>query len=136
MANYMPEVAKMLGVELGEEFEIKMPNSSCYANAMFTDNGLSITDHNVFNAITWQPYVLGHLLNGNYTVKRKPWKPNINDTFYFVDEQGYTYCDHWCDDSIELTLYKIGNCYRTQEEAEANSAKWIEFYKSDEVLEI
>ena len=38
--------------------------------------------------------------------------------------------------SNHVNRYKLGNCYRTKEEAEANRDKWVKFYKSDEVLEV
>ena len=134
--NYMSEVAKMLGVELGEEFEIIMPNASCYANAMFTDVGVIITDHNVFDGVTWKPYVLGHLLNGKYTIKRKPWKPSLDEEYYYVDETGYACSDPWVDSALDFVFYKIGNCYKTKEDAEKDKDKWIKFYESDKVLEV
>ena len=134
--NHMAEVAKMLGVELGEEFEIKMPNSSCYTKAMFTDNGLNITDHNILDTITWKPYVLGYLLNGSYTIKHKPWMPQYEEPYYYVEEDTSIRCEQWYYDAIDLNFYKLGNCYRTREEAEANCDKWFEFYASDEVLEV
>lgn len=38
MANYMLEVARMLGVELGEEFEIVIPeNNTIYTTAVLDD---------------------------------------------------------------------------------------------------
>ena len=40
------------------------------------------------------------------------------------------------NDFIDRMLYKLGNFYRTAEEAEANRDKWVAFYASDEVLEV
>ena len=40
----------------------------------------------------------------------------------------------WCASCVNF--YKIGNCYRTKEEAEANIEKWASFYASDKVLEV
>ena len=38
--------------------------------------------------------------------------------------------------SNHVNRYKLGNCYRTREEAEANRDKWVAFYASDDVLEV
>ena len=134
--NYMSEVAKMFGVELGEEFELKSPNDSCYTLAMFTDDGLKIIETNVSDQCFWKPYALEHLLKGTYTIKRKPWKPKLHEHYYFIDEEGYVYSETWDNQYPDIIFYKLGNCYKTYEEAEANSAKWVAFYKSDEVLEV
>ena len=42
----------------------------------------------------------------------------------------------WTDRTLDYSLYKLGNCYRTEEEAESNRDKWVTFYASDEVLEV
>ena len=133
MANYMAEVAKMLGVELDEKFKIKHMSggiSDCYY--YFTNFGLC-SENNFYSD---GPELLTNLLIGNYTILKKPWKPRGNEKYWYVTPEGYC-CDAIClGDWVNLTLYKIGNCYRTKEEAESNRDKWVEFYKSDEVLEI
>lgn len=75
-------------------------------------------------------------LTGFTTVKRKPWKPKDEEEYWLVDQCGNVVSLNWMDNFLCITNYKIGNCYRTCEEAEANRDKWIEFYKSDEVLEV
>lgn len=134
--NYMSEVAKMLGVELGERFKINFdiynsrnPNFDYY----LSDKGV-VLDQDGFGCSSND--VLCGLLYGNYTIRRKPWKPKMKEKYYFVDEIGYTYANEWASAYDDIILYKLGNCYRTSEEAEKNSAKWIEFYSSDEVLEV
>lgn len=135
--NYMSEVAKMLGVELEEEFEIIFPApSSCHATAKFTDNGVKIIATDVYDVYNFNAYVLRDLLMGSYGIKRKPWKPKDDEIYYFVSENGDAFSDIWDDSYADIVLYKLGNCYRTGKEAEANRDKWIAFYASDEVLEV
>ena len=135
--NYMSEVAKMLGVELGEKFELKSPNDSCYTLAMFTEDGLKIVETNVSDQCFWKPYALGNLLKGNYTIKRKPWKPRASEIFWHISHSGEAQCWRW-DNGVDeyLNYYKLGNCYKTAKEADANRDKWLAFYASDEVLEV
>ena len=45
--NYMTEVAKMLGVELGEEFDVCFDNTNVYMKAQFTENGFKVNDTNM-----------------------------------------------------------------------------------------
>lgn len=135
MANYMAEVAKLLGVELGEEFQIC---GNGEATVKLTEDGLKIVtilgkliDH--ANEIC-----LTKLLAGKYVIKRKSWKPKIGDTYWLVLHDGIVDIAVCEEDSLAFTLavYKLGNCYRTCEEALKNCDKWISFYASDEVLEV
>lgn len=138
MANYMAEIAKMLGVEIGEEFEIQYPSPcSVKTTAMFTEDGFRIvhTDAVILHPY-WKEAELNHLLNGTLTIKRKPWKPKFDEDYYSIGVDGGTEHGIWLNDFLDYTLYKIGNCYKTVEEARANIGKWGKFYDSDEVLEV
>ena len=136
--NHMAEVAKMLGVELDEEFEIDFPAPSTISTtAVFKENEFRIvkTDAYIMTPY-WNYSVLHSLLVGSFTIKRKPWKPSKGDKYWHISSNGSAdyYC--WTDDTLDFLTYKLGNCYRTREEAEANRDKWVKFYSSDEVLEV
>ena len=136
MANYMADVAKLLGVEIGEEFEIQF-DSPYHASAMFTDDGFKIVYTDVNVPISYWPYAILHsLIRGDLAIKRKPWKPKVDERYYTVAENGVLEQNVCVWDFIDISLYKLGNCYRTKEEAEANRDKWSRFYASDEVLEV
>lgn len=135
MANHMPEIAKMLGVELGEIFEIETDLYKSF-QFRFIESGFQC-----FNGRMWVSDMnalvfLKLLIIGKYVIKRKPWKPNLDDEYYYVDEYGYACSDPWVNSALDFVFYKIGNCYKTKEEAEKNKDKWIAFYASDEVLEV
>ncbi len=119
--NLMPEVAKLLGVELGEEFKLK----GFHIFGKITENGLRCR----VGETGWTPTAddLIELLKGNYEIKKLPWKPKANEDYFYV---GWLYDgEHWrfC---IETTYFDAtetrdnlnvdtGNCFRTKEEAEA-----------------
>ena len=133
----MAEVAKILGVELDEEFEIVFPQpSNCKATAKLTQSGVNVVETNVFDVYNFKAYLLKDLLIGSYVIKRKPWKPKNNDCYYYVNKGGHVEGDEWLSFWEDIVLYKLGNCYRTREEAEVNKDKWLAFYNSDEVLEV
>lgn len=138
MANHMAEVAKMLGVELGEEFEIEFPAPSTISTtAVFKENEFRIVKTDAYTVTPYWDYsVLHDLLVDSLAIKRKPWKPSAGDQYWYVSSNGSAdyYC--WTDDILDFLTYKLGNCYRTREEAEANRDKWVKFYESDEVLEV
>ena len=135
MTNYMPEIAKMLGVELGEIFEIQIDEYKTF-QFRFTENGLQCFNGKMWDGGTIAIACLNLLLVGKYVIKRKPWKPNLDDEYYYVDECGYVCSDPWVNSVLDFVFYKIGNCYKTKEEAEKNKDQWIAFYASDEVLEV
>ena len=132
MANYMTEVAKMLGVELGEKFEIVGFNETYFLDndGLYCFNGSYSKCNEKFS----------NLLSGCLTIKREPWKPKNEEFYYSVEADGCITRSKFCDTSefgsCHKNYYKLGNCYRTREEAEANRDKWVKFYESDEVLEV
>lgn len=134
MANYMSQVAKMLGVELGEKFEI---NENDNWICSFTENKFEVANKTkVYVNASLGEHVLAELIGGLYTIKRKPWKPKFGDCYYFINDDGLVTWDTWAGYYDEILLYKLGNCYKTKEAAHKDSIKWQAFYESDEVLEV
>lgn len=136
MINYMPEVAKILGVELGDKFRIKNLDGEIMGTAIIDEYGFKLLEYNVNYTNFWFQYTLENLLTGEYTIERKPWKPKDGEEYWLVNQCGDVISFDWIDNFLCITNYKIGNCYRTKEEAEANCDKWVAFYASDEVLEV
>ena len=138
MANHMADVAKMLGVELGEVFEIKYPHPApAKTTASFSENGFRIVDTDGYVLTpNRNESILYSLLKGNLTVKRIPWKPKYNEIYFYVYSDGVVADLEWHNSEWDFVNYKLGNCYRTAQEAEANRDKWIAFYASDEILEV
>lgn len=123
--NHMNEIAALLGVELDEEFIIED-----YGTYVLTWKGLMRKDGAV------QGLILTLLLTGELKIRRKPWKPIKDEIYYYVAEDGLTWGAEWIDNDVDRMRYKLGNCYRTKEEAEANVNKWRAFYASDKQIEI
>lgn len=48
----------------------------------------------------------------------KGWKPNYGDEYYYIEGRGYIETDIWQDWGVDTGRYSIGNCFKTQEEAE------------------
>ena len=136
MANHMAEVAKMLVVELGEEFGIDYAADVTTLSAKITDTGFHIINS---NSPEFSGLFLNLLLSGQLEIKRSPWKPKRGETYWYVEKDGDIWEREWHSCrymSDHVNRYKLGNCYRTREEAEANRDKWVAFYASDEVLEV
>ena len=133
MANHMAEVAKMLGVEIGEAFTIiDLLGNKSSELYYFTDTDLMING----SSHCAESSILYNLIVGCYCIKRKSWKPKYNELFWVVHPDGDIVEYIWPNSVYSNSNYKLGNCYRTKEEAEANRDKWVAFYASDEVLEV
>lgn len=128
MANHMKEVANMLGVELGERFGIGDTKQLYY----FDKYGL----HCEATGDWLCGLYMNHLLSGEYTIKRIPWKPTYNEKYYSVGPGGTLEPGCWMNDFLDCMLYKLGNCYRTAADAAYNTDKWITFYSSDNIVEV
>lgn len=127
MANHMKEIAEMLGVELNEEFYIKgHPGSYCLTEYYGLMKDCAVA----------HPTIFVSLLTGGSEIVRKPWKPKDGDYYYYVGAGGAIIGAEWRHGTAAVSLYKLGNCYRTEEAAEADAEKWKAFYSSDGVLEI
>lgn len=51
------------------------------------------------------------------------WKPNIAETYYFVDNDLMVISDDWVNIESQCTLYNTYNCFQTREQAEAEAEK-------------
>lgn len=120
MANLIPQIAEMLGVEIGEEFEIKDYKGLVYK---FVDDELIVnsTDDKGSSGLTAN-MTLVSLLKGKREIIKLPWKPKKGDTcytFYLLDGK-WVVRPLWCGDfPNEYALFDKGWVYRTKEEAEA-----------------
>lgn len=130
--NYMEQVAKMLGVEIGERFYINDPNDNLWEpEYYFEEDGIHTINSNFVC-----PSALYSILNGQATIKKKPWKPLPDDRYYCVHQSGAI--AYWCNTNtfFDNILIKIGNCYRTAAEAKAHVPKWKAFFESDEQIDV
>lgn len=56
------------------------------------------------------------LVKKSNKLKSKVWKPEYGETYFYIGSR--VYISRWLDDDIDRTRYAIGNCFKTQEEAE------------------
>lgn len=119
--NLIPEIAKMLGVELGEEFKIKGYDGLTYK---LTDNGLELTTVDGQKTKWFDNGALNSLLKGKMEIVKLPWKPKKGETYwtfilYDSDIRLGIEPHKWLDDIFDFALFKAGWIYRSYEEAEA-----------------
>lgn len=123
--NLIPEIAHMLGVEIGEEFQVRD-----------TYNGKRIIEQRLFfiglqgaffkedkySPICRCPNILENLITGELEVVKLPWKPKNGEPFFSLDFYknilGISPYP-WNNYSVSFQArLKAGWVYRTREEAE------------------
>ena len=119
--NLIPEICKMLGVELGEEFKIKELVGLTYK---FDDKGLSLIYGNHISVTDASATTVVGLLNGEYEIEKLPWRPKKNQLYWTFDlstaeNKLRVLQDEWLNRVEDVALLKVGWAYRTKEEAEA-----------------
>ena len=121
--NLIPEIARMLGVEIGEEFKIKGDDELMVYR--FDSDGLKLThDSSTEIATIYANVAFVGLVNGKDEIIKLPWKPKQDETFYTfgihaTENKWVVVSVKWWDNVKNLALYKIGWIYRSQAEAEA-----------------
>ena len=125
MANYMADVARLLGVEMNKDFECEESNCTY----RITEHGL--TCNGCYGADS-----LMMLLSGERIIKQGPWRPKYGEDYYCIGEYGQVIKNRCENCWMDTMYYKVGNCYKTEDQARFNTHKWVSFYASDEVLEV
>ena len=70
------------------------------------------------------------LLNGCIKAVPKPWKPEKGEKyFYYAKAFGQTVYKIWIDENYDLLLWKVGNCFKTEEEAKDKGKEIMEQIK-------
>lgn len=116
--NYYKKIAEMLGVELGEEFSLKDNKTKNIVRPRYKitqEEGLMYSvNRNEFE----RSVSLMSIINGSYSVVKLPWKPKEGDRYcYYSASNGLVNYARWDDLCSELILWKVGNCFKTEEEA-------------------
>lgn len=113
--NLIPNIARMLGVEIGEEFKIRGDDRTCFIDL----DGLHL-DYHV--ADDEDNAMLHDLLCGEAEIIKIPWKPKKGDVYFTFKLLG----DKWVVRSLwwggfpeEYALLDKGWAYRSEEEAQA-----------------
>lgn len=115
--NYMPEVAKMLGLEIGEEFDILYKDGTATELGPFKFTNETILDCDGDELQCWR---LCCLLTGDYTIQKRPWRPKENERCWVVFPNGDVYWNNFCEDSgKDLAHLNMGNCFPTKKAAKA-----------------
>ena len=118
--NLIPQIAQMLGVKLGEEFEIKGRKGVAYK--FIIDELIVSGSNNAEHGYTSANMVLASLVRGDAEIVKLPWKPKKGDVYYTFELLGGKWIVHllwWTGSPNGYALLDKGWIYRSQAEAEA-----------------
>ena len=126
--NRIADLAKLLRVELGEEFIVTRPNGDL--NAKITSDGLKWSSYGGTPA---EGDILELIITGVYGIKKKYFKPDVSDRYFFINNSidcPEVEAIHWMETVLDYMRFAVGNCFKTMEEAELHKDEMIEFLKS------
>ena len=128
MTSHMKEVAKLLGVELGEVFFIKEYPSDSKIYLKFTENGLEQSlDKDSWTKATGR--VWERIITGALKINKLPWKPREGEKYYVpriaVQPEDRHFYYYWTYDDINIKHYHMGLVCKTPEEAIALTEKML-----------
>lgn len=118
--NLMPEVAKLLGVEIGEKFIIE--NAEHNLQVVLVADGLHVTKDDFLGSSNSK--LLQNVLCGLFGVKKLPWEPVKGDNYFFPSlPRNCVVKLIWTDNTYDYALKALGMVYRTRDEAQAHFAE-------------
>ena len=129
--NYWKQFAEILSLELNQEFVLTGVdgNRKDQFTYKITEDGFlakppESVDWSVMPICT---FTIVNLLSGNIKAVPKQWKPKKGEKYWFYLYGVKEVIDsRWGDGTYELILWKVGNCFKTEEEAETKGKEIME----------
>lgn len=124
--NLIPKIAEMLGVEIGEEFDLcNGMDSSIRMGCIykFSNDCLMCADEDDKDCFgVASDKTLRYILNGSLKIIKIPFQPKEGERYWYVywnakDPVDTTYT-YWDGAVSNLADKYCGNCFRTEAEAE------------------
>lgn len=130
--NYYKQIAEMLGVEIGEEFRLKENKTKDIFRPRYKitqEEGLmySVNGNEFDRSVS-----LMSIINGSFSVVKLPWKPKATDYYYYYSiNREATIGRTWRGEAMDFMAWKLGNCFRTKEEARTKGKEIMEAIKKE-----
>ena len=126
--NLIPTITEMLGVEIGEEFDLcngMDSNIRMGCIYKFSNDCLLCADEDDKDCFgVASDKTLRCILNGSLKIIKLPFKPKNGEQYYrvFIHRDGDINInrDTWVDWTTDYMCKYCGNCFRTEVEAEAH----------------
>lgn len=119
--NLIPEIAKMLGVNIREEFRLSHNGVENIGLRVCIDESRILARPDNDKICAWDTldaHIIEGMFSGEYTVKREPWKPKYEEEYWTYT--GIDFCvwgKKWRGSAIDFAILKSGLAFRTEAEA-------------------
>lgn len=131
--TYWKQFAEMLGLELGEKFELT------YDDGTINEDTYKIEEDGFYYKNKQSEYWLAEpsttvnkLINGYCKAVPKPWELKVGEKyFYYSVSLNRATTRKWCNGNYDLLLWKFGNCFKTEKEANEKGKEIMEQIKKE-----
>lgn len=109
--NHFPEILKIIGLKPEEKFDlIDASDNVLFRNVRFTATGCLIRADN--KSIPNDAIMLRNMIRGLYTIRKKQWRPDDGEPFFFVDRTGILCQDTWIGTTAQLAMLAMKNVFK------------------------
>ena len=117
--NLIPEIAKLLGVEIGEKFMANDRGVNVLCGIY--EDGLCKLNHDGSKRPGFGDDLLGKILRGKSEIVKLPWEPQEGDMYYILNTRAlFIESFMWDNGTFDYLAKNMGIIYRTKAEAEAH----------------
>lgn len=127
--NYWKQFAEMLGLELGEKFELTYDDGTKVDNDLYKieEDGLFYQKRKEDGWHVKPSITVNKLISGYCKAVPKPWKPEKGEAYWHYSKkwEQATFLK-WEGTIDDLCTWKCGSCFRTEEEANTKGKEIME----------
>ena len=132
--NYWKQFAEMLGLELEQEFRLVNPDGTKIDNDLYIirEDGLFYKTRKEDDWHSEPPTTLSSLLKGLCKAVPKPWKPKYGEQYWSYSVKSRQACCGMFGEYVkDYACWKLGNCFKTSEEAQSKGKEIMEQIKKE-----
>ena len=126
--NYWKQFAEMLGLELGEKFELTYDDGTIDEDTYkIEEDGFYYKNKQSEYWIAEPSTTVNKLINGYCKAVPKPWKPKYGEQYWSYSVKSSQACCCMFGEYVkDYAMWKSGNCFRTEEEAKTKGKEIME----------
>lgn len=126
--KYWKQFAEMLGIELGEKFELTYDDGTINENTYkIEEDGLYYKNKQSEDWVAEPSTTVNKLISGYCKAVPKPWKPKFCEKYWsYCFRSNQARCSLFGDYVEDYAIWKSGNCFRTEEEAKTKGKEIME----------
>lgn len=131
--KYWKQFAEMLGLELGEKFELTYDDGTINEDTYkIEEDGFYYKNKQSEDWFAEPSTTVNKLINGYCKAVPKPWKPEKGEAYWHYSKVwGQATFRKWEGTIDDLCTWKCGSCFRTEEEANTKGKEIMEQLKKE-----